>query len=76
MSKDKEAWPYRSREPRAHREWRELHSVLRSFPKSSAYYNLQLLERRAFARWMRERELRQTRYLCGERRSPPPESCF
>jgi hypothetical protein len=59
MSRDNEAgrhkhlmWTYNSREPRAHREWCELRSILRSFPRHSAFYAIQSMERRAYARWM------------------------
>jgi hypothetical protein len=81
-------WPYRSREPRVHREWRTLACVLQKARLYAAadlpiepgfvsmLHAIEGRERRAFARWLRVKHSRAMQYLTGKRKTPPPESCF
>jgi hypothetical protein len=82
-------WTYGGREPRAHAEWRFYRNVLLRFNLaacagmpmlpgvSSAFYDIERKERIAYSRWLEIKHARQMDYLCGRRKTLPPESpCF
>ena len=82
-------WPWRrTREPRAHREWRRACGIVRRFNlyadaqieeitplMRQLYYEAEGRERRAWRKWSLVRRRITMNFLTSKRKTPPPWGC-
>lgn len=77
-------WPWRAKEPKAHREWLRLASSVRRFElyraaglellpgMTKAFFDIETRERIAWRRWLAYKHRREMRYCTGKTQSAPP----
>jgi hypothetical protein len=82
-------WPWRrTREPRAHREWRRACGIVHRFKlyadaqieeitplMRQLYYEAANRERRAYRKWLAHKHRRSMSFLTGDMKTPPPWGC-